>query len=167
MQSAFQENNQNNNSIMKNKIIPESNQQSRKRPRILTILSLVVCMGSFFHLFKFIQILINLQVLRTLPITVSLVYLAVVGFIWSIAGLFLTWSLWTGKPWSQRAGLVLSLAYMIFFWIDLLWIAEPEVLQTRWLINLILTAFGLPAIILILNLKSSRDYFNGNPAKID
>jgi hypothetical protein len=91
----------------------------------------------------------------------------VIGLIWGILGLFLTWSLWTGKPWSQRAGLFLSLAYMIFFWIDLIWIAEPEVLQTRWLINLILTALCIPAVILILNLKSSRDYFCGNPVKID
>jgi hypothetical protein len=124
-------------------------------------------MVSIFHLFNFIQFLINLQILQTLPITVSPIYLAVIGLIWGVLGLFLTWSLWTGKPWSQRAGLFLSLAYMIFFWIDLIWLAEPEVLKTRWLINLILTALGLPAVILILNLKSSRDYFSGNPVKID
>ena len=152
---------------MKNIITPELNQKSRKRPRILTILSLVVCMVSLFHLFKFIQILINLQILQILPITVSPIYLAAEGLIWGVLGLFLTWSLWIGKPWSRRAGLFLSLAYSIFFWIDLIWIAEPEVLQTRLIINLILTALGLPAIILILNLKSSRDYFSRNPAKID
>ncbi len=148
-------------------ITPDLIHISLKRPRILTILSLIVCMVSLFHLFKFIQILINLQILQTLPVTVSPIYLAVIGLIWGVLGLFLTWSLWTGKPWSQRAGILLSLAYMIFFWIDLIWIAEPEVLQTRWLINLILTALGIPAVILILNLKSSRDYFSGNPAKID
>ena len=152
---------------MDTNITPELIPKSIKRPRILTISSLIVCMVSLFHLFKFIQILINLQILQTLPITVSPIYLAVIGLIWSVLGLFLTWSLWTGKPWSQRAGFFLSLAYMIFFWIDLIWIAEPEVLQTRWLINLILTALGIPVVILILNLKSSRDYFCGNPAKID
>ena len=152
---------------MNNNIIPDLGHKSKKRPRILTVLSLVVCMVSFFHLFKLIQILINIQILQTLPITVSPIYLTIIGFIWGVLGLFLTWSLWTGKPWSQRAGLFISLAYTIFFWIDLIWIAEPEVLQTRWLINLILTALGIPAVILILNLKSSRDYFSGNPAKID
>ena len=152
---------------MNTKITPELIPKSIKRPRILTILSLIVCMVSLFHLFKFIQILINLKILQTLHITISPIYLAVIGLIWGVLGLFLTWSLWTGKPWSQLAGLFLSLTYMLFFWIDLIWIAEPEVLQTRWLINLILTALGLPAIVLILNLKSIRDYFNGNPAKID
>jgi len=167
MKSAFQENNQNNNSIMDTNLTPDLIPKSIKRPRILTISSLIVCMVSLFHLFKFIQILINLQILQTLPITVDPIYLAVIGFIWGVLGLFLTWSFWTGKHWSQRVGLFLSLAYMIFFWIDLIWIAEPEVLQTRWLINLILTALGFPVVILILNLKSSNDYFSGNPAKID
>jgi len=152
---------------MNKKITPDLIYKSKKRPRILTVFSLGIFIVSLFHLYKFIQILINFQILQTLPITISPIYLAVIGLIWGVLGLFLTWSLWTGKPWSQRASLFLSLAYMIFFWIDLIWIAEPEVLQTRWLINLILTVLGIPAVILILNLKSSRDYFGGNPAKID
>ena len=152
---------------MNTNITPELIPKSIKRPRILTILNLIVCMVSLFHLFKFIQILINLKILQTLPITVSPICLAVIGLIWGILGLFLTWSLWTGKPWSQLAGLFLSLTYMIFFWIDLIWIAEPEVLQTRLIINLILTALAIPVVIMILNLKSSRDYFSRNPAKID
>jgi len=152
---------------MNTNITPDLTPKSIKRPRILTIFSVVVFLFSFFHFFSTLQVFIYLQILQTLPVTISPYYLAVEGLIWGFLGLFLTWSLWTGKPWSQRAGLFFSLAYMIFFWIDLIWIAEPEVLQTRWLINLILTALGIPAVILILNLKSSRDYFSGNPAKID
>jgi len=152
---------------MNTNITPDLTPKSIKRPRILTIFSVIVFLFSFFHFFSTLQVFIYLQILQTLPVTISPYYLAVEGLIWGFLGLFLTWSLWTGKPWSQRAGLLLSLAYMIFFWIDLIWIAEPDILQTRWLINLILTALGIPAVILILNLKSSRDYFSGNPAKID
>jgi len=147
--------------------IPKYNTPETKRPWIITIFSVIAFLFSFLYIYSALQVFIYLQILQTLPITISPYYLAVEGLIWGFLGLFLTWSLWTGKPWSQRAGLFLSLAYVIFFWIDLIWIAEPEVLQTRWLINLILTALGIPAVILILNLKSSRDYFSENPAKID
>jgi hypothetical protein len=51
------------------------------------------------------------------------------------------------------------------FWIDLIWVSEPEQLQTRWLINLVFTALGLAAVFLSLNLTISRIFFSGNPAK--
>jgi len=60
----------------------------------------------------------------------------------------------------------MSLLYSFVFWIDRIWIAEPEGLAQRWPINLLLTILGLGMILLIVNRKSSRDYFQENPAKI-
>ena len=149
------------------KITPEKISVLNKRPRTLTILSLVFLLISFYYMFKFVQVLLNLRVLQSLPITVSPLYLAADGLLWGIFGLILFWGLWMGLTWSRKAALALTLLFTIVFWVDLIWIAEPELLLTRWLINLILTALGIPAVFLILNLKSSRDYFSGNPAKID
>jgi hypothetical protein len=75
--------------------------------------------------------------------------------------------MWTGQTWAGKAGLVLALLFAAAFWIDLIWISEPEQLQTRWLINLVFTALGLSAVFLSLNLANSRIFFSGNPAKIN
>jgi len=150
-----------------NKVTPENNSRSQKRPGILTVLSLVVLLIGVSHLFKFIQVLLNLRILQSLPLTVSPVYLAVDGLVWGVSGLILSWSLWTGRPWAGKAGLILALLFAAAFWIDLIWVSEPEQLQTRWLINLVFTALGLSAVFLSLNLTNSRIFFSGNPAKIN
>jgi hypothetical protein len=150
-----------------NKVTPENNSRSQKRPGILTVLSLVVLLIGVSHLFKFIQVLLNLRILQSLPLTVSPVYLAVDGLVWGVSGLILSWSMWTGQTWAGKAGLVLALLFAAAFWIDLIWISEPEQLQTRWLINLVFTALGLSAVFLSLNLANSRIFFSGNPAKIN
>ena len=103
--------------------------------------------------------------LSSLPITVSPFYLAADGFVWGISGLILSWGLWTGQTWAGKAILVLALLFAGAFWIDLIWVSEPEQLQTRWLINLVFTSLGLLAVFLSLNLTTSRIFFNGNPVK--
>ncbi|MCJ7717110.1 MAG: hypothetical protein MUO54_11415 [Anaerolineales bacterium] len=146
---------------------PENSIPETKRPWILTVLSLVFFLVGFYNIFKFVQVLLNLPLLLSLPITVSPLYLAADGLLWGISGLILFWGLWMGRTWSRKASLALTLLFTIVFWVDLIWISEPELLVTRWLISLILTALGVFAVFLILNLNSSRDFFKGNPAKIN
>lgn len=141
--------------------------QRQHRPRNITVLSIFVLLISLFHLLKLSQVITQWEILSSLPITVSPFYLAADGFVWGISGLILSWGLWTGQTWAAKAGLILILFFAAEFWIDLIWIAEPEQLQTRWLINLVYTALGLPAVFLSLNLKNSRIFFSGNSAKIN
>jgi len=94
---------------MNTNITPDLTPKSIKRPRILTIFSVVVFLFSFFHFFSTLQVFIYLQILQTLPVTISPYYLAVEGLIWGFLGLFLTWSLWTGKPWSWQGVFWVSL----------------------------------------------------------
>jgi len=136
------------------------------RPRVITFLSILILLVSIFHLVKFSQAIIQWGVLATLPLTVSPLYLAGTGLIWGISGGFLSWSLWSGKPWTRRLGILISLAYTSIFWVDRIFLAEPGALQTRWPINLALTLAGLPAFYLILSFKKSQVYFNRNPVKI-
>lgn len=151
-----------------NRIIPpEITPHLLRRPRMVTVICLMFLLIGVSHLFKFIQVLLNLRILQSLPLTVSPVYLAVDGLVWGVSGLILSWSMWTGRPWAGKAGLVLALLFAAAFWIDLIWISEPEQLQTRWLINLVFTALGLSAVFLSFNLANSRIFFSGNPAKIN
>jgi hypothetical protein len=139
--------------------------QKQSRPWNVAVLSIFVLLFSLFHLLKLSQVITQWEMLSSLPITVSPFYLAADGFVWGVSGLILSWSLWTGQTWAAKAGLVLTLLFAAAFWIDLIWISEVEQLQTRWLINLVFTALGLPAVFLILNLTNNRIFFSGNPAK--
>jgi len=139
--------------------------QRQSRPRNITVLSIFVLLISLFHLLKLSQVITQWEILTALPITVSPFYLAVDGFVWGVSGLILSWSLWTGQTWAAKAGLVLTLLFAGVFWIDLIWISEPAQLQTRWLINLVFTMLGLPAVFLSLYLTNSRVFFSGNSAK--
>ena len=140
---------------------------STKRPRILTLLSIAILLISGYHLLTFSQVLQHLPILQSLPLKISPVYLAVDGIIWGISGLILTWGLWTGKPWSGKVGKILAFLYTAVFWIDLIWIAEPKVLHTRWLFNLAVTLVVLPVVYFSLDSKTSRGYLNRNSPTID
>lgn len=141
--------------------------RSQKRPGIVTGLCVFVLLVSLYHLFRFIQVLINQQILETLPLKVTPLYLAGDGFVWGVIGLILVWGLWKGYYWAWKAGLILPLCFAVLFWIDLIWLSAPDRLQSRWLINLVLTFLGLSAVFINLALPSSRIFFSRNPAKID
>ena len=137
-----------------------------KRPRQITILGWFFFLVSIFHFLKFIQVIWNIDLLRSLPVAVSPLYLAADGLVWGLAGLVLSRGMWKGKRWSRPAAMLLSFLYSLVFWADKIWIAEPEGLAQRWPVNLILTIIGFGMISLILSRKSSHDYFRKNPAKI-
>ena len=139
--------------------------QRQSRPRNITVLSIFVLLISLFHLLKLSQVITQWEMLTALPITVSPFYLAADGFSWGVSGLILSWSLWTGQTWAAKVGLILALLFAGVFWIDLIWISEPEQLQTRWLINLLFTVLGLLTVFLSLNLTNNRVFFSGNSAK--
>jgi hypothetical protein len=145
----------------------EKNARPKKRPGVVTGLCALILLVSLYHLFRFIQVLLNQQILKTLPLKVSPLYLAGDGLVWGVIGLILVWGLWKGYYWAWKAGLVLSLCFAILFWIDLIWLSAPDRLRSRWLINLVLTFLGLSAVFISLALPSSRTFFSRNPAKID
>jgi len=139
---------------------------SNNRPALITLLSILFALGSLFSFIKFSQTLLQWNNLKNLPLSISPAYLAIDGLVWWATGLVLSLALWRGKGWSRPAVMILSMVYSLVFWADKIWIAEPEGLAQRWPINLLLTIIGLGMIILVLNLKSTRDYFWENPAKI-
>jgi hypothetical protein len=137
-----------------------------KRPTGITLISILFLLVSLFHLLKLVQTIRQWDMLSNLPLTISPLYLAVDGLIWWIAGMSLAAGLWFGKPLARIFSQGISILYSLVFWIDILWIAEPEVIAGRWPFNLVLTAVGLGAILVILNQRSARTYFEKNTATI-
>ncbi len=136
------------------------------RPAVITSLAVVTALVSLFHLLKFIQVLRDWSVLVELSPLVPPLYLAADGLVWFITGGVLAWGYWKGRPWARPAGQIISLAYFLVFWIDRLWIANPERLLRRWPVNLLLSVVSLALILWSLNHPSSREYFRENPVKI-
>jgi hypothetical protein len=136
------------------------------RPRIITVASVVFLFIGVFYLVKFIQVIIQWQTLASLPLTISPVYLLLDGLIRGFSAVFLSWSLWIGKSWARTAGMYISISLIAATWLDLILIAEPNTITTRWPFNLFLTLIGLPLFWLVLSHKSSKSFFRGNPVKI-
>jgi hypothetical protein len=134
-----------------------------KRPRTITGLVILFLIVSLFQLYRFSTVITQWAILKELPLSVSPLYLAGSGFLWGFCGLVLCWGIWTGKPWARSAALIISFVYTAFIWSDMIWIAEPDVLKTRWLINLIYSILGLSGIWIILNLRKNKTFFSNKP----
>jgi len=140
--------------------------QELHRPTGIRILSYLFLFVGLFHFLKFSLVILSWSTLGRLPLTVHPFYLAADGLMWCGFGLIIAWGLWTGKRWSSIAAIVISSLFGLIFWVDKIWIAEPEGLMQRWPVNLILTITGLGMILIILSRKSSRGFLLKNPAKI-
>ena len=140
--------------------------QEQKRPTGITVLSILYFLISLFHLLKVSQVILQWNILQQLPLAVSPLYLAGDGLLWFISGMILAAGLWRGKSWSIPGAMIISVFYSMVFWIDRIWIAQPEGLAQRWPVNLFLTIIGLGSIYLILSHQKNQPYFTKNPAKI-
>ena len=49
-------------------------------------------------------------------------YLALSGAFWFVTGLFVSGALWLLKPWAAKALIWFSLAYIVYFWVDRLFV---------------------------------------------
>jgi hypothetical protein len=137
-----------------------------QRPAVITSLAVVAALVSIFHLIKFLQVLRDWSVLAELSLLVPPIYLAADGLVWFITGGGLAWGLWKGRPWARLVGHIISLLYFLGFWIDRLWIANPDRLLRRWPVNLLISLASLALVLWSLNRPSSREYFQENPVKI-
>lgn len=134
--------------------------QTLKRPWPVTLLVIVILILTLVHWARFIQAWRSRAFLAALPLTVSPLYLAWEGFVWGLVGLSLIWGLWTGKPWARTAALLSGALFALQQWVELFWLAAPEVLATRWLIALILTVLGEGLLFLSLFSSNARRFFD-------
>ena len=136
------------------------------RPKTLVLLSILIFLFSLVQLFRFSQIVFHWKIMAVLSLSIGPGWLSACSLIWSGIGVFLTFSLWTGKRWSIVLGYSSGGIFSIYHWASLIWLVEPSTLQARWPLNLALTIIGLGILITILSLKSTRAYLGKNGVKI-
>lgn len=138
----------------------------KTRPKVLTMLAILVFAFSLFQLFSFSQIILHWDILADLPLTSKPILLAGYRVIWSFSGFLFAFGLWKGKSWARIGSMAYWTLFSICSWIRLIWIVESTVLHSRWPVNMFVTVIGLGALIAILSLKSTRSFFERNPVKI-
>lgn len=101
-----------------------------KRPFRVTLLVLAVLSIAIIHLIRFVQAIHQWGFLESWP-GVSPLYLALTGFIWGVVGLPLVWGLWRGNPWALVAFWIFILVYVVYAWIDRIFVANVEITMSQ------------------------------------
>ncbi|MDZ7844265.1 MAG: hypothetical protein U5K99_05645 [Anaerolineales bacterium] len=130
------------------------------RPAWITALCLLIALISAYHVLRFIEVLQNWDFLKSQPLLVSPLYLALSGFFWGVSGLILVPWLWKGSPRGRTAGNILAVLFAAAAWIDILLAAAPSLLNSRWPFYLFSTLLGLGFSLISLNHPASRKFFN-------
>jgi len=89
-----------------------------KRPLTVTILAIVVLTIPVMNLIRLWAVIRYWETLTKMGMRPGPLYIAMTGLFWSIAGMGLFWSLWTGRSYSKIAALILVPSYMIYYWVD-------------------------------------------------
>jgi hypothetical protein len=130
----------------------------RKRPWLVTSLSLAVLSITTIHLVRFVQALTAWDFLSSLP-GISPGYLAATGLAGALAGLSLFWGLWQGRRWAPAAARSLATLYTIYWWLEELLTAKSTESLVNWPFNAFLSAFLLLLFFLPTFLPGVKAYF--------
>jgi hypothetical protein len=144
-----------------------------KRPGSVTLLVLGVLILTVINLTRFGLSLSDWSFLASQP-GVSPYYLAITGFIWTVAGSFLLWGLWRPKTWAPRLMQAEALTYALYYWLDLLFLKDHPVsgagrvlratLPTNWLFSASMTVICLAFMVWTLSRLNVKAYFTqANP----
>jgi hypothetical protein len=139
-----------------------------QRPWSVTLLALGVLIITVLNLTRFALSLGDWSFLSAQP-GISPYYLAISGFIWTVAGGFMVWGLWTAKTWAPRLMQAVALTYALYYWLDLLFLKDHPlngksnalyaVLPTNWQFSAGVTVLCLAYMLWALGRPKVKAYF--------
>jgi len=139
-----------------------------KRPSSVTLLALGVLIITVINVARLVLSIRYWGFLNSLP-GVSPFYLAITGLIWSVAGLFLFWGLWRAKIWAPRLMQAVALTYVLYYWLDLLFLKDHPVsgasgamrvlLPVNWQFSAGVTVVCLAYMVWTLGRSKVKAYF--------
>ncbi len=135
---------------------PASNQ---KRSWPITLLALIVLFVGVVHWMKFFLAIQQWDTLENAPLLISPLYLALAGLGWGLVSVPLVWGLWTGKLWAWYGIQIAGAFYYLATWVDLAWIAAPDLACTRWPFTLGVSILGLIYLFGTVHYPANRRFF--------
>ena len=130
-----------------------------KRPKTVTWLAIGVLTLATLYLTRFVEIVQTWDYLQTLPISVSVPYLAIIALIWSVIGVVLFFGLWKGKIWASANIKIISVLFAIYYWVDQMLLGVDPNRNVSNPFKIILTFAMLAAIFWILSRAQIRIFF--------
>jgi hypothetical protein len=147
-----------------------------KRPWSVTLLALGVLIITVINLIRFV-LSIRFWGFLSSRSGISPIYLALTGFIWSVAGLILLWGLWKAKTWAPKLMQAIALTYALYYWLDHIFLMEHSVsgatgairalLPTNWQFSAGVTVVSLAFMVWTLNRSKVKAYFGLIESEID
>ena len=130
-----------------------------KRPWPVTLLVLIVLLVAGIQLMKFTMAIQQWDMIENTLTLVSPLFLTLTGSGWGLISIALGWGLWLGKSWARFGIQIAGVLYVLAIWIDLLWIAAPDLMQTRWPFSLGLSILGLGSLFASVYCPVSKLFF--------
>ena len=128
-----------------------------KRPFSVTLLTLGVLTIATVNIIRFLLTILQWEFLNDI-LPISPVYLAFSGLVWSLVLLPQAWGLWRGYSWAPRLGLITSLAYSLYYWLDRLLLTTNYGGQ-NWPFVIVFNIILLVSIYWILSRRKARAFF--------
>jgi hypothetical protein len=128
------------------------------RPLSVTLLIVVVLIFTGLNLLRLILTIQSWNFLASL-LPVSPWYLALTGLVWTFLGCALIWGLWRRLSWAPVATRIVSAIYLLYYWIDRLFVANRWGLEASWPFTLVICLVLFLWILWLLNRRRIRNYF--------
>ena len=128
----------------------------RKRPFGVTLLMWMVLTLIVWGALRSFAALHWWDILVEFDSSLSPLYLALIGAVWSVAGCVLLWSMFTGRPWAHRAMLISTILWLSEYWLERTFFQSPRVDLPFAFISTVLILSVTLAITLH---KGTREYF--------
>jgi hypothetical protein len=131
------------------------------RPLSVTLLIVVVLIFTGLNLLRLILTIQSWIFLAGL-LPVSPWYLALTGLVWTIVGRALIWGLWLRLAWAPNASRLLSGIYMLYYWVDRLFVANRSGLEASWPFTLVVCLVLFLWILWLFTRRKIRNYFGAS-----
>ena len=128
-----------------------------KLPLRITLLLCLVLMITAWNLVRLITSIGWRDTLVTYDSYPGPVYIGLTGAFWTLAGLFIIWSFIQRAYWSRISILISSFVYVIWFWIDLIFVQSQ--LRANWPFDLLATIILLGYIYAVVLDPHNQIYF--------
>ncbi|MGD8814693.1 MAG: hypothetical protein PVI78_09485 [Anaerolineales bacterium] len=129
--------------------------KSSKRPSLLFWFSLGVLGFSIYYLVRLALSFVQLN----LPLSVPVWYLPLTGAIWGAAGAVAAYGLLRGQAWALRLMRGGTVAFVLWYWLDRIFLACSDYLRLTWPLALIITLLAVLSIFWILSRPVIQEYF--------
>jgi len=129
-----------------------------RRPFSVTLLALGVLILAGLNLNRFVEAIRLWDFLSQL-LLVSPFYLAVTGFVWALAGFPIAIGLWRGWHWAPRLTRWAVLAYLLYYWLDRLFVENQVGRQANLPFATGATLVILVLVFWILSLRKVKAFF--------